>query len=233
MRAYVVIATRNRHEKLMRTLESLSGQLDGGHVYLACNDDSTEAFIRTHADPDRLGFNGTCVHSGENLGSVAGRNLCLRALRFHDGADVIVIATDDVIFQEGAIQQAAREIHEGGGDAMDFMVGFTQTGNRKFHPAGIVACGNEFVNHFPYRQLYYPRYWHFACQELYEAASIMGRFKLSDKAIVHHLNPITGEGEMDRTHAEARMQKERDFARWKKRNSEGMYWGATDGGDSI
>jgi hypothetical protein len=94
-----------------------------------------------------------------------------------------------------------------------------------YHPSGIALVGNPFLNRYPERHLFFPGYFHFACQEIQRAGSILNKFYLCENAIAYHFHPDKHPKERDSTHADARIFKARDMKLSADRKARGETWG--------
>lgn len=211
----LICATRNRLAKLYRMLDSLAA---------ASGAEKVEPLIIF--DGDAVNFKRFAATRGSSIEALlvkehSGNTYCRNfAMKFFSDADVLY-AVDDITFKAKSIEQAARDLKER--FAGDGVVGFSQLGN-KFHPSGIALIGSAFVDRYPDRQLFYPGYYHFAAQEIYDHANKIGRFFLS-KASIYHFHPDHHREEIDQTHREARRYKARDFLIRAERAKSGLIWG--------
>ncbi|OGD22328.1 MAG: hypothetical protein A2Y70_03050 [Candidatus Aminicenantes bacterium RBG_13_64_14] len=212
MRITVLVSTRNRLKKLQRMLESLPASASGREVRPLVVCDGDEATYRT------LPVGIATLLVPEWSGQTRCRNLALERIR-----GPVVYATDDIVFKPGAIEAAAAEMDRLF-PAWDGVVGFTQEGNR-FNPAGVALVGEPFIARYPGRHLFFDGYFHFAAQEVHRAASKLGLFSLSAKAVVYHYHPAHHREELDRTHQDARRWKTRDMALKSRREAAGLTWG--------
>jgi|WetSurSiteA1Bulk_404760.scaffolds.fasta_scaffold00047_33 hypothetical protein len=212
----LIVATRNRLNKLYRMLDSLAA---------AAKAVAIEPFIIFDADPigyDRYIMSGGSESSAllvnEHRGSVYCRNLAMK----HIEQSSIIFAVDDIIFTPGSIDQAADELERlFSGDGV---IGFSQIGVPNWHPSGITMIGAPFIDRYPNKIIFCPQYYHFAAQEIFSFASKLKRFHLS-KALIYHYHPSWHRDEADKTHNEARKHKAEDqrmkIARAKKK----LIWG--------
>jgi len=214
----IVIATRNRYEKLMRTIRSIPEK------------DFITTWITFDGDLD--GFNRICESdfekreiiidfSFEQRGAVKARNDIISKFACEDG---ILYATDDMTFEPNAIENAFNAFNSHFPDD-DGVVGLVQLGNKKYHPTGVALVGQKFLQRYPNKQLFWPGYYHFACQEIYWLASKLGKFHQESTAVIRHYNPFILKDEMDETHKEARIHKGKDHALMKARQMSGTIWG--------
>jgi len=213
----IVISTRNRIDKLVKTIKSIS-QKD---------------FITTWItfDGDEEGFNQLCQTdlgnremvidlSYEHRGAVACRNDIIS----NYCEDGVLYATDDIIFEPNSIENAFNAFNAHFPDD-DGVVGFVITKVPNYHLTGVALVGKKFLDRYPNRELFYPGYFHFSCQEVYWLAKKYGKFHQEKTAIVQHYHPAFHKEEMDETHREARIHKARDMALIRERQAKGLIWG--------
>jgi len=214
----ILIPTRNRLEKLKKTIASIP-KLDYIDIRIICdNDEITNAYIKSLHN---LQIDSFVVPSqfGKFVGSVVCKNLSCK-----DVVDGLLYATDDIIFQENAIQNALKCFNSNFPDD-DGVVGFVQEGNA-FHPTGVGLVGQKFLQRYPDKQLFYPGYFHFACQEIYDLCQkIGGKFVQEKQAVILHKHPCNFREEMDQTHKDARIKKREDHQLIAERKAKGLIWG--------
>lgn len=213
----LIVPTRNRPEKLERMLASVPVSAAGKPVNVILVSDGDGKTFRKYGSDPRIQKSILMV---ERAGSVAARN---RALR--DAEDAVLMATDDVVFEAGAIEAAVLAMESRFPDG-DGVVGFVQTNHRAYSPTGVCLVGQKFLQRYPRKALYFPGYFHFACQEIDRLASRLGRLYVEPAARLFHAHPSTGDGAMDSTHREARLHKAKDQALSKARRKAGETWGA-------
>lgn len=215
----VIIATRNRLEKLYQTIDSIPGNNFGIETYIKiCCDGDYKSFLDLTSNP-RL---SDLIFVNRHSGAVHCRNILARKC-----TDAIIYATDDIIFDVGSIKEAIKMFMDKFSDS-DGVIGFNQTGNNRFNPAGVGLMGKKFLSRYPDNKLFYPGYFHFACQEIYWTAKKLNKFYLCDTAIVNHLNPFVEKKYMDQTHADARLHKIKDHLLIEERKEKGLMWGINE-----
>lgn len=215
----ILIPTRNRIEKLKKTLASIP-DLDYVDVVIACDSDlGTFHYVESLNNPKIQAMLVFACSDTEFSGSVECKNLCCRDI---EGG--LLYATDDIIFQEGAIQSAF-ECFNKYFPYDDGVVGFVQTGNA-FHPTGVGLVGQRFLRQYSKKQLFFPGYFHFACQEIYDLCLKLGGKFIQDRgAIILHKHPCNFKEEMDQTHIDARIKRREDHDLIKERRAKGLIWG--------
>ena len=205
----VIIPTRNRWDKLQKTLNSIP---EGVSVHVICDgDEDTYEQIKDSVS--------RCTYIADRRGSVYCRNYVLslgESLRY-------ICATDDVTFRPDAIQAATEAFDEAFPDG-DGVVGFVQEPNG-FHPTGVVLVDHEWLARYPKNMMYMPAYQHFSAQEIHWLASKLDKFVQCEAAVLEHLHPAHNPKEMDVTHKEARQMQDYDTALRRLRQKHGLIWG--------
>jgi glycosyltransferase involved in cell wall biosynthesis len=211
----ILIPTRNRLGKLERCLSTIPGRAFGAKIYthILCDGDE-KTYNHFKNDPYYI-----CKYFPGHNGSVK-----LRNLEAKDCEDAILYAVDDMEFFPGALEQAVDEFKEKFPDD-DGVLGFTQIGQNTFNPAGVALMGKQFVNRYPDKQIFYPEYFLFACQEIHWLAEKLKRFYLSPNAKIMHYHPSFHKTEMDQTHKDGRIHTKKDHALITERKSKGLIWG--------
>jgi len=209
----IVVPTRNRSAKLLRMLNSVP--IDAQFpVIVVCDGETITQQILRNLVAQRPFMH--IISTRLQQGSAYCRNLAIK-----DCTDGVLYATDDIVFDPGSIEYAMRSFNQRYLDD-DGVVGFTQRLS-KFHPTGVALVGQKFIQRYPNKQLFFPGYFHFCCQEVHELAVKFDRFYLDPKATLLHYYP--GRHEVDQTHFEAREYKAQDFALRKNRKKLGVIWG--------
>jgi len=208
----IVIATRNRYEKLMRTLNSIPNK-PFIHTTIICDGDM-DTFNKLAGNPkvERL------ISVPEKVGAVSCRNMATEL-----SEDGVLYATDDMTFESNSIENAFKAFNSHFPDD-DGVVGFVQI-PKEFHPTGVALIGKKFIDRYPDRKLFNPEYHHFACQEIHWLASMLGKFHQEPTAVIRHYHPAFFRGEMDKTHIEARKYREKDHSLMRERQNKGLIWG--------
>lgn len=213
----IIVSTRGRYAKFMKMVESIPGNTNGVEIWLNVAFDGDMKSWERFAFTKRANV-AQCVYVAKQSGNVANRNMLAEKCE-----DAVLYATDDIIFRPGSISQAIHDFREHFKDD-DGVIGFTQVGNNKFSPTGVALLGKTFLCRYPNKHLFYPKYFHFAAQEIHELALHLGKFYLS-AATVDHLNPFVRKEYRDQTHIDARIHKERDHELSFQRKRNRMIWG--------
>lgn len=218
----IIIPTRNRYEKLCRCLESIPRstlEITVGVVVICDGDNETADKLMGHND----GLITRVTLVREHRGSVYCRNLITQSTE-----DALIYATDDIEFKEGAIDAAVEAMHKYFPDE-DGVIGFNQVNARSFSMAGVGLVGQKFLCRYPNRKLFYPRYFHFSCQEIERLGNKLNRIKLEEKAAILHYHPAKNLSERDTTHIEARRDRMKDRQISSQRRADKIIWGDSDG----
>jgi hypothetical protein len=211
----ILIPTRNRLTKLQRCLSTIPKKVLNIEiqVHILCDGD-----LQTF-NYYKMNSQYICRFFGGHNGSVFCRNA-----EAAECPDAILYAVDDIEFMPSAIENATKTMREKFPDD-DGVVGFTQTGQNQFNPAGVALMGKKFVERYPNKQIFYPGYFLFACQEVHWLANKLNKFYLDDKAILKHYHPNFNKQEMDRTHDDGRIHKKRDHDLIRDRQKKNLIWG--------
>ena len=213
----IVVPTRNRIDKLMRMIESIRPAAGAVPVRVTVVCDGDAATARILPPPGWDGFK--VVLSPGHQGAVYCRNLATA-----EAEDAVHYATDDIAFEVGSIEAAARAMAEHfPGD--DGVVGFSQTGNGRYSQAGVALVGKTFLARYPGKKLFFPGYFHFACQEVLRAAWQFDAFFFCEDARLVHFHPSFDRAQADRTHREARVNRMKDKSVSFSRDAAGLCWG--------
>ncbi len=215
----IIIPTRNRLEKLNRTIRTIPEEAAGARLAIVVICDADTETTRAMARESRV---ARCILVPEHSGSVHCRNL---ATRMTEGD--FIYATDDVAFEPGAFTAAIEAMAEHFPDG-DGIVGFMQIGGGKYSPAGVALVGQRFLQRYPNKLLFYPGYFHFSAQEIEFAGIRLNKLHLEKKAGLVHFHPKTNRAERDETHIEARKHRQADLALSNARQAAGLIWGLTD-----
>ena len=214
----LVIPTRNRRAKLERALASIPASASGVaiDVIVACDGDETtfRSFLGAGRDNIRI------VYFAGHRGSVFVRNAVIRETH-----DAVIYFCDDMTFYPGAIATVVDEFRSRFPDD-DGVVGFGQEGIRGTgNPAAVALVGKKFIDRYPNRDLFFPGYFLFACQEVLAAAEALGRFYHAREARTFHYHPAFNPKEIDQTHKDGRIFADRDKALREERQAAGLIWG--------
>lgn len=208
----IVIPTRGRKAKVIQTLNSIF------HI------PAIDVSVVIVEDGERLRIYNpggiTVLSLPRHSGAVVARNYAIP--HFSDG---VLYATDDIEFQASTFA-AARELFNKRFPDDDGVVGIGQT--REHNPAGVALVGRKFLDRYPGRMLFYPGYYHFACQEVHWLAEKVGKWAYLDGPWVHHHHPCFEKDQENQTHFEARKHQTKDQQIQKQRKAKGLIWGYGD-----
>lgn len=219
----IVIPTLNRLEKLKRTMKSIPAMqklfvrvIFDGEYRAAKN--QMKALNAWHLSNGAGIAMGTSTLMARHAGSVACRNsvtpLCM---------DGVLPATDDVVFRPGAFEKMLAQFNERFPDD-DGVLGVRQD-REGHHPTGVCLVGQKFLQRYPGKLLYYPRYFHFAAQEIWWHAETIKRFAITEEIMLDHFHPGFMKAEMDETHGITASHRTMDHMIRNSRKVAGSIWG--------
>jgi len=213
----IIIPTRNRWEKLQRCLKTIPQEIPGitTTVIVVCDGDHETA--KKLIDSTN-GMVSRIVFVRQHSGSVFCRNLITQTVE-----DALIYGVDDIEFMAGSIELAIEEIRKRYPDG-DGVVGFNYVGDTQSKTATCLV-GQKFLRRYPQRKLFYPEYFHFSCQEIERLAGKLGKLHFEENAKVQHHHPAWNHSELDKTHVEARIYKNRDRKISSDRRAKGLIWG--------
>lgn len=210
----LIIATRNRVTNLLQTIKSVP---DSWNIHIMCDGDyPTYAYLYQYIKNTRRPL--TVYHNSEIIGSVKARNKL--TARMTDGC---LYGADDIIFnnQAAGLLDLFNDLFPDD----DGVLGLKQNTvhNDHGHPAAFALVGQRFLARYPKQQLFYPQYYHFACQEVYWLANKLNKWMFTYDIILQHAHP------QDQTTAEARQRRDNDLSLLDRREVEGRIWGYEPG----
>lgn len=214
----IIIPTRNRWEKLQRCLKTIPLRIPGItlNVIVVCDGDcKTAQRLTVSCD----GVVNRIIFVQKHSGSVFCRNLATQCAE-----DAVLYATDDIEFKDGAIEAAISSMKKNFPDE-DGIIGFNQMGKQGFSKSGVALVGQKFLRRYQNRKLFCPEYFHFSCQEIERLGDKLNKIVLEEDASLIHYHPGWNRLEMDKTHREARIYRERDLKLSSARRAKGLIWG--------
>lgn len=219
----IVIPTRNRCAKLTNTLNSIPRK-DFIDIRIACDGDmDTYNQLSRQKKTDKHLSKVVFVHGPK--GSVFCRNYLIKEV-----ADGILYAVDDIVFDKGSIEEAFRLFNQEFPDD-DGIVGFQQKG-APFSKTGVALVGQKFLQRYPEKLLFYPKYFHFACQEIERLVDTVEKqrhiFATNDKVSLLHYHPGRFKECLDETHFEVRRCRKQDRDISMDRRAKKLIWGLSD-----
>lgn len=219
----IIIPTRNRYKKLCNVLDSIP-ESPMYTVKIAC-DGEDETHKKLQKDYPHVESH----YFEKHRGSVWCRNAIIQ-----NEEDGVLPCVDDIIFPDGYFEYVFELFNDSFPDD-DGVIGCRQRGKFfiDYSPTGMALIGQKFLLRYPKKKLYYPKYYHFAAQEIYRLClkikDMTGKetYKLADKYKVKHGKAIYGKDEfVDMTHKEARVHKKRDLNfKAQLRNTQLGTWG--------
>lgn len=168
----VIIPTRNRINRLQETLDSIPNKSYISVVVICDNDEQSLQFVNNYK---RLSIK-TCIlqHiTNKPVGAVTCRNL----ITSYHVIDGLLYAVDDIKFDLGAIEKAFELFNEKFSND-DGVIGFRQYGVSNYHKSGVALVGQKFLCRYTNKQLFFHKYYHFACQEIYFLANHLNLFHM-------------------------------------------------------
>ena len=208
----IIIPTRNRLENLKRTLASIPEEKNISIMIVCDGDEKTYKYLRENPKENIIP-----LIEKENKGTVYCRNLCTTYTQ--DGA---LCAMDSVVFKPGSIQKAL-EIFNQNFLYDDGVFGFNFEGRGSCTSLPLV--GQQFLQRYPGRRLYCPKYFHFACQEISSLCFVLEK-KHNKKFIIQdgeHL--VIKQIIRDNTYNDARKFKSEDMKLKEERENANLIWG--------
>lgn len=204
----IIIPTRNRLRKLYNVLNTIPDS-PLYTVKIICDGDET-----THKKVQKDYPYVESYFLGKQRGSVWCRNQIIK-----DEEDGILPCVDDIVFPKDYFVYIFELFNSTFKDD-DGVLGVRQQGKffEAYSPTGMALVGQKFLQRYPDRQLYYPKYYHFAAQEIYnlckkiEVKTGKETYHLADGYVVKHGKAIYSKKEfIDKTHHEARVNKKKDL----------------------
>ena len=215
----IIIPTRNRWAKLQRCLRSIPQEVPQVELNIIIICDGDDVTARRLLD-DTNGFLGRIIYVRDHSGSVYCRNLMTQCAE-----DAVLYATDDIEFRPDAIEMAIRSMTKHFPDG-DGIIGFNQGDEHSFSAAGVGLLGQKFLQRYPQRKLFFPKYFHFSCQEIERLGNNLSRLHLEKEAKLVHYHPSFNHNEIDQTHKEARFYRKKDLTISNERRRTHEIWGA-------
>ena len=205
----IVIPTRNRLSKLYNVLDSIPQSTIYTTKVICDGDNHTYDEVRKdYPHVEAILFN-------KHRGSVWCRNAVIK-----NEEDGVLPCVDDIIFPKNYFEYIFELFNKTFADN-DGVLGVRQQGEffKAYSPTGMALVGQKFLQRYPNRTLYYPKFYHFAAQEIYnlrkKTKEKTGKetYQLADEHVVKHGKAIYKKGTfIDKTHQEARKNKKQDLA---------------------
>ena len=222
----IIVPTRNRYVKLVRMINSLPSVNDEGgrsegtipiELLIMCDKD-VGSYKRLGKNCKLFGITFLAV-TKIHEGAVACRNVLVQYVE-----DALIYATDDIIFKDRAIESAIASMNKYFPDG-DGVIGFHQENASSYCASGVALVGKKFLARYPEKKLFYPKYKHFACQEIARLGEQTNRIRVDFDAKIFHDHPAFYRESMDETHREARKWRQHDLEISKARKKMKLTWG--------
>ena len=219
----IVIPTRGRCKRLIKTLDNIPRE-DYIDIRIVCDGDrETYDYLYRRRETDSA--ISKIIFLPGHHGSVHCRNLLIR-----DVKDGLLYGTDDILFGENVIQHALEFFNQEFPDD-DGVVGFKQDLSW-YSKSATGLVGQKFLQRYPNKCLFYPKYFHFACQEierLTDAIESQKRvFAMRDDLKLKHAHPSVDRKYCDATHRDARLHATEDHSLSSQRRAKKLIWGLSD-----
>ena len=221
----LIIPTRNRLKKLLRTIESIDILNVNFPMRIVvatdCDSDTADKVDGINPFIDVVRISSSKQRS---MGSVFCRNYCTSR-----AVDGVSWGTDDIEYEPEFFNRAFLKYNVAYPDD-DGVLAFNVLNNKhKVRVRGQSVCGIGMVgkiwlSRYPNKQLFFPGYFHFSCQEIAVLGLKLGKLHLDESLKLYHLSPAAGE-EVDQTHIDARLHRNDDKQLWKQRRIDGLLWG--------
>jgi len=204
----IIIPTRNRLKKLYNVLDTIPDS-DLYVIKIICDGDEI-----THKKVQMDYPYVESYYFGRHKGSVWCRNKIIQ-----EEEDGVLPCVDDIAFPKDYFKYIFELFNRNFQDD-DGVIGVRQQGEffKAYSPTGMALIGQKFLLRYPKKQLYYPKYYHFAAQEIYNLCNKIKEktgkdtYKLADKHVVKHGVAIYSKKEfIDKTHNDARVNKRKDL----------------------
>lgn len=220
MQIAVVIPTRFRLKKLIRTLGSIRCTVCPLRIIVVCDGDPDTAEKLSRMEHN---YPTDVVYTGRHIGPVQAKNYAI--VSYVAAGESVLYTADDVEFEYEAINNAARALKRRDRKKEDAVIGFRQTVEHS--PAGTALVGSGFLDRYPDRTLFYPGYYHYSSHEVHRLSSSLNKFVYCRRAVLTHFHPVFYNC-MDQTHKDARAWKDMDHKIKAMRGKREIIWGSRD-----
>jgi hypothetical protein len=143
--------------------------------------------------------------------------------------DVFYYLNDDVVLSPNCIKNSIKSMNKYFPD-LDGVVGLFQENIpiEQQCRCAFGAIGNKFIDRFPQRQVFMPKYKRFyGDTELYDYASKISKCHFDETASLIHLHPAFNPEWMDETHKDVRKHLSKDRKLYQERQRNKLLWGET------
>lgn len=210
----VCIPTIDRFDLIRQTVKSvMESKYNNLKITIIVDDNRKQYFDRLY----RFYFDGTFFNIGILFNEKRfGWPKSLNRLFKETDDDYYFYASDDLIFQKNTISLAMEDMKAKFPNG-DGVIGITQQLG-KFCPAAFGLVGRKWINRFPDRKMFYPKYVHFCGDsELWRYSRSINKFYLS-KAVVYHNRPFDNCKKL----AQTTLYSDRQI--WFPRRDSGKFW---------
>lgn len=210
----IIIPTRNRLRCLRTMLNSIP-DVDFISVRVMSDGDLNTYGNLVHNMTRRNYFR--VVLTGDHKGSVYCRNFLT-----HSVEDGVICAMDNMVFHPGAIERALSIFNKNFPDD-DGVLGF------RFDDIGsctaLALVGQKFLRRYPNKKLFYPGYFHLACQEISALCEKLESIHKKKFLVVDDMVTVSHYKILDQTYDDARKFKKEDLRLKRQRERKGLVWG--------
>jgi len=223
----LIIPTRNRLDKLERMLDSIEFsriQFDFSVIIVTDNDPISAEKMRQDSRVSKV--IEVDSKNGTPIGSVYCRNQ--GTMLAEDG---VSWGVDDVVYDGQDFFNIAFEKYNSIFSNDEGVLAFNVLNNKhRVRKPGQSRCGmgmvgQQWLSQYPKKQLFYPGYFHFSCQEIVRLGKKFSKLEFAEELKVYHLSPCAGEV-VDTTHVDARKYRMKDMKVSGDRKNAGLIWGA-------
>ncbi len=142
-------------------------------------------------------------------------------------ADIFYYINDDVILAPDCLKNSIESMNKYFPNE-DGVIGLNQENipREQQCKAAFGGIGREFINRFPKRQVFMPKYKRFFLdQELYEYSNKIGKFYFDETAKLIHMHPAFNPDWMDEIHVDVRKRLAKDKELHGDRKNRKLLWG--------
>lgn len=219
----IVIPTRNRCKRLARTLDNIP-RVEYIDIQIVCDGDRVTYDYLLERRSEDSALSKIVLLMGHH-GSVHCRNLLIPNV-----VDGLLYGTDDILFEENVIQRAFEFFNQKFPDD-DGVVGFKQD-LPWYSKSATGLVGRKFLLRYPGKRLFYPKYFHFACQEIERLTDTIESqkcvFATRDDLQLKHAHPSVDKKYRDTTHRDARLHAKEDHSLSSSRRAKKLIWGLSN-----
>lgn len=208
----VIIPTRNRLEMLKRTLESIPQEDFISTIVVCDGDEDTFQYL---IDNSVKNIMPVLMH--KHQGTVFCRNIFTSTVE-----DGVICAMDSVIFNSDSIQRAFNIFNQNFLDD-DGVYCFNFEGRGSCTALSLV--GQKFLQRYDGKKLYYPPFFHFACQEISALCAHLEKEEKKKFIVDDNKFTVVKKVMYDKTYNDARKYRQEDHKFIEIRRKENDIWG--------